>query len=219
MRLNKRASILTLGLFICCFIAAALLIERPLYLSNRNTKKIAAFAVRDNVSPFEKTGSALFTLPYLKKYYSAFDYYEAPNDFVMSSEVCPQMKKLLKTNDSLDVFILSHGNMFYQWFRSIDSASRKRIRLVYNTGCDNDSQYVHYANTAKYYVGHTGERSLSPVFYVYFLRRLLAQGQIEEATRLANEQTTGILNLVLDNADTIRASLGNYHLLKNKNKN
>jgi hypothetical protein len=219
MVINRKALFLTLIVFLFCISAVLWVIERPLWFKKTASARIAAIAVRDNVSPLEKRGSALFTIPYLEKYYSAFDYYEASYDWITPREFCPRAEKLLRTNDSLDVFILSHGNLFYQWFDHLDTTLRKKIRMVYNTGCNNDSQCVIYKNySATCYVGHTGEKSLSPVFYFYFLRRLFTEKTIEKATGSANRRTNRVLSFIISNPDTVRGSLGNYHLLRSGKK-
>ncbi len=215
--INRKAFLITAAILLGCVSIVLWGIEWPLLFHEKSSNKIAAIAVRDNVSALEKRGSALFTIPYLQKFYSEYDYYEAKNDWITAGEFCPRAEKLLKENDSLDVFILSHGNLFYQWFRHLDTNLRKKIRLVYNTGCNNDSQSVVYKDySAKYYVGHKGENSISPVFYFYFLRRLFSENSIGAATRSANQQTESVLSALISNADTISGSLGNYHLLNEK---
>lgn len=210
-----RPLLCTLALLLAAITLVSVVIERPLAFTAHRAEKIAAIALRDNVSPFEKRGSALFTIPYLKKFYGRFTYLEAEQDWVTPGEFCPHAEKLLQQSDSLDVFILSHGNVFYEWFSHMDTALRKRVRLVYNTGCNNDSQCVAYKKRdARFYVGHTGENSLSPVFYVYFLRRLFWSKNIPAAVEAANSRTERVLSMFISDKDTIRGSTGNYHDLR-----
>ena len=214
--MNKKALILTFLFFIISLFVVFLLTDFPLSFSKSfRTKKISAIAIRDNVSAFEKRGSALFTIPYLKKYYFDFTYVEAKHNWIGAADFRRPAEKLLEKCDSLDVYILSHGNYFYQWFYGMDSSLRKKIRLVYNTGCDNDSQYVMYKEQmVSYYVGHTGEKSLSPIFYVYFLRRMFSENSIESIVRESNVSTENKLRLFISDEDTINGSLGVFHDLR-----
>lgn len=213
--MNWRALIKTLLFFGAGLFLLFSYIERPLLLSPVSGSRISAIAVRDNVSAFEKRGSALFTLPYLEKFYYDFDYIESATDWITPSQVRPSMERLLNKSDSLDVYILSHGNKFYQWFSGMDTSLRKRIRLVYNTGCENDSQRLVYKNkNVRFYVGHSGQNSLSPVFYAYFLRRMFSERNVEQAARSANERSARILDFFINDRDTLLGSLGKFHDLR-----
>jgi hypothetical protein len=215
--MNYRAFAATLVFFMLTLLCVIYFSDRPLSFSSVRHKKIAAIALRDNVSPLEKRGSALFTVPYLEKYYSDFNYLEAKNDWVTTREFKPYAEQLLKNADSLDVYILSHGNKFYEWFYSMDPEVTKKIRMVYNSGCENDSQCIEYKKFGiKYYVGHTGELSLSPVFYVYFLRRMFSESSVASAVEKSNLKTNFMLDFFISNRDTIKASEGNFHLLENE---
>jgi hypothetical protein len=212
MKLAVRPLLFTTGTFLLAAAIVIVFVERPLSFTSFKEKNFSAIAIRDNVSSFEKRGSALFTIPYLKKFYNDFYYLEANKDWIPAREFVPYAEKLLQHSDSLDVYILSHGNLFYQWFYSMDSVSRKKIRLVYNTGCANDSQCVVYRDFGiKNYVGHSGENSLSPVFYIYFLRRMFTTTDLKNVVSRSNERTEKVLNYFISDADTISGSLGNWH--------
>lgn len=212
-----RPLMLTGSFLLAAMLCVFVLTDWPrIFSSERYTqKKISAIAIRDNVSNLEKRGSALFTIPYLQKNYFKYNYLEAKHDWISAREFCPYAEELLKNSDSLDVYILSHGNVFYEWFYQMDTSLLKRIRLVYNTGCNNDSQYVCYKGfQVSHYVGHTGENSISPLFYFYFLRRMCGRESICASVESSNEPAQKILSLIFSHKDSIAASLGNYHDLR-----
>jgi hypothetical protein len=67
---------------------------------------------------------------------------------------------------------------------------------VYDTGCGDAAQAEEWlALGADAHVGHPGT-SLSPIFYVFFLRRWLAGWRLDDAVIDANRKTEGRIRLV-----------------------
>jgi hypothetical protein len=163
----------------------------------------AALAMRDDVTPFQKWGSRNFTANYLERYYDAAWYFTQT-----STDDCRQQFRLalaeaLAHYRAVDLFLLAHSNTFVTWVAGLPPALRRRLRLVYNTGCGDLGQgplWLHLG--AKAYVGHPGA-SASPVFYFYFLRRWTRGRRLGEVLDEAN----GLMDAALQRAELL--SLGN----------
>lgn len=164
-------------------------IESPILLfSSAKKTSYAALAIRDNVVPFQKFGSRLFTLPYLTVSYNEVVYLTEYAKDEKHDEFVRELEKLLEKNVAVDVFFLAHANHYYKWVSELDSGQRKKIRLVYNTGCSGADQNDLWLNLGiKSYVAHRSNESISPVFYFYFLRRWCVGYELSEAVAEANK--------------------------------
>lgn len=157
----------------------------------------AAIAVRDDVPLYQKTATRLFTKPYLKNLYDDFIYLEEIDTGVQRQKFVTGLSCLLRVYDSVDVYLLAHGNHMVKWLDEIGAAYRKRIRLVYNCGCNNARQHVEWRRLGvKYYLAHTGERSLSPVFFYFFIRRMANGTPFNKSIRYANRHTRILLRAI-----------------------
>ena len=82
--------------------------------------------------------------------------------------------------------------------RKVPAELRRKLRLVYNTGCRDLSQKDEWLGLgARAYVGHVG-LSESPVFYVYFLRRWLRGATLDDAIARSNARTEAFLGAGLE---------------------
>lgn len=147
----------------------------------------AAVALRDHVIPFQKWGTKLFTLPHLEESYDRVYYLTQETFGDKREELAAAVADALATHDHVDLFLLAHGNRFVDWLDGIDPVARQKLRLVYNTGCGGADQGEDWiALGADAYVGHPALQSLSPVFYVFFLRRWVRGHGLADAVDAAN---------------------------------
>jgi hypothetical protein len=177
------ALLLLLSVFLIIWLT-----EKPVFLFSKHPEtKYAAIAIRDHVSSFEKFGTRLFTWPDLARSYHEVIYLTEYSRHEKQNEFVKGLDELLTTHEHVDVFLLAHANEYYRWVLQIDSTKRKKIRMVYNTGCSGASQKDIWLDLgAQSYVGHTSGESISPVFYFYFLRRWCAGERLSEAVVHAN---------------------------------
>lgn len=179
------------------------------HMSVHTNKNIAVVALRDNVSSFEKFGTSIFTLPYLEKYYDEVCYLTQAyrGDKKEAFKEC--LSHLLDQYAAVDIFLLAHSNSFYEWVGEIDPEKRKKIRLVYNTGCGDSGQSPQWLSFGvKAYVAHEGAQSISPIFYVHFLPRWGENFSLEEAVHEANKmivKTPGFKKEMLEKSTAIIA--------------
>jgi len=155
----------------------------------------AAIAIRDHVIPFQKWGTRQFTWPYLAKYHDAAWYFTQSKKAKHALAFRERLEKALERYEAVDLFLLAHGNHYYQWVQGIPWYKRQRLRLVYNTGCKDLWQrrlWIHLG--AKAYISHPGV-SASPIFYVYFLRRWVLGFRIPEAMAISNRSMETILHI------------------------
>jgi len=146
----------------------------------------AALAIRDNVTTFQKWGSMVFTLRYLTRYYDKAWYYTQSGADDKKKAFLAALDHALRHYRAVDLFILAHSNKYIAWTESLPEEHRRRLRLVYNTGCHNLPQGEQWLDLgAKIYVGHPGV-STSPVFYFYFLRRWTHGYTIRQAVEESN---------------------------------
>ena len=202
--LSQGAALGTTGsLLLVCFAAVAHFAERPLLARpiRDGAQRRAAFAIRDVVIPFQQWGSRAFTLPNLESVYGTVEYVTLRwGTQARGDEIAARIGALLKTHDAVDLFLLAHSNDFVSWVRWVPDDLRRRLRLVYNTGCNDLNQKAEWlALGARAYVGHVG-LSESPVFYVYFLRRWMRGTALDEAVAQANAGTEAFLGLGLEGA-------------------
>lgn len=155
----------------------------------------AALAIRDDVTPFQKWGTRTFTYGQLAANYDRVDYFTQGFDDPKSVEFVAALEAALRGYDVVDVFLLAHSNSYVAWLNSIAPELRRKIRLVYNTGCWGGGQGQSWIEAgADAYVGHVG-RSESPIFYVYFLRHWIRGVTIDKAVRESNDATYDVLAL------------------------
>lgn len=157
----------------------------------------AAVAIRDHVIPFQKWGTKLFTLPHLEDGYDKVYYLTQDGYGDKRVELAAAVEEACRRYDQVDIFLLAHGNRFVDWIAGVDPALRRKIRLVYNTGCGGASQAEMWlAAGADAYVGHPALHSLSPAFYFYFLRRWVRGYPLAEAVADANAAAARVLDWV-----------------------
>jgi hypothetical protein len=96
----------------------------------------------------------------------------------------------------VDLFLTVHGSGFVFWFQELPPDLTRRLRLVYSTGCGDFWQAQAWLRMgADAFVGHPGQMSASPVFYVYFLRRWVRGHPLDQAVGEANEKAGARLML------------------------
>lgn len=190
-------------LLLLCFSAVARFAEQPLLARpiREGSQRRAAFAIRDLVIPFQQWGSRAFTLPNLESVYGTVEYVTLRSrDEARGDEVAARIGGLLKSHDAVDLFLLAHSNDFVSWVRRVPDDLRRKLRLVYNTGCNDLIQKDEWLRLgARAYVGHVG-LSESPVFYVYFLRRWMRGAALDEVVAQSNARTEAFLGLGLEGA-------------------
>jgi hypothetical protein len=167
----------------------------------------AAVAVRDFVPRFEQWGTREFTVPYLEKHYERTYYLTFPDRAGEMPKFANAVEEALSEADGVDLFLLSHSNEFAAGVARIDADRRTRLRMVYNCGCGNAEQGPTWLKLgAKAYIGHVGERSQSPVFYVYFLRDWVGGVAVGEAVANANADAGWVFDRVYPNPAAVRAA-------------
>src|SRR5690606_20863328 len=95
----------------------------------------AAVALRDHVIPFQKWGTKLFTLPHLEEGYDRVYSLTQAYRGDQREELIRALDDALRTHDQVDLFLLAHTSELFTWTGSLDPALRRKLRLVYNTGC------------------------------------------------------------------------------------
>lgn len=146
----------------------------------------AALAIRDNVTPFQKWGTKLFTQDYLDRYYDASWYFTQRKKGALKEEFVACLDEALERYPNVDLFLLAHTNEYIDWVAALPAERRAHLRLVYNTGCHNLPQGPRWLELgAKVFVGHPGQ-SWSSMFYVYFLRDWTRGATVQEAMDASN---------------------------------
>jgi hypothetical protein len=173
---------------VCWFGDLPLADERP--APGARLERRAAVALRDHVNPFFKHGSKLFTLPILERSYDEVAYFTQYSHYDQLPELVQRLRELLRRNDHVDIFLLVHGSKPYVlWLDGIEPELRAKVRLVYNTGCGDARQANDWLERgAAAYVSHPGRLSISPLFYVYFLRRWVRGRSLGSAVEESNER-------------------------------
>ena len=192
---KKAAATITTAILLATNLAAMALTDFSFVKGkSKKTYSTAAIAVRDDVVTWQKTATKLFTKPYLKKLYEDFIYLEEKNITSQEEKFVYGLTQLLISHDSVDVYLLAHGNSMIEWVQRIESNLTKKIRLVYNCGCDNARQNAGWKSLGvKYYLAHKGGKSLSPVFYYFFIRRRVDGRSLEKSITAANRHTRLLL--------------------------
>ena len=148
----------------------------------------AAVALRDDVIPFQKWGTELFTVPHLRAAYDQVYYLTQRTPGDQHQALVNDLTRALRGHEQVDLFLLAHGNRFIDWVAEVPPELRHKLRLVYNTGCANAYQGEEWlALGAEAYVGHPSPHSMSPAFYFYFLRRWVRGWSLGQAVEAANQ--------------------------------
>ncbi|MCB9546108.1 MAG: hypothetical protein H6706_09680 [Myxococcales bacterium] len=154
----------------------------------------AAVAWRDHEIPFFQWGTQLYTLPLLRGVYAEVAYVteRTPAD---RDRLVRATEDLLRRYEAVDVFLAVHGGRTLPHvFRQIDPSLRRHLRLVYSTGCADAVFGERWLELgAQAFVGHRGRLSISPIFFVYFLRRWSEGRTLAEAVVAANAQAANRL--------------------------
>lgn len=206
-KLRASAITILLPLSLCALLMLAA--ERPLWRFGprpaSGSPRRAAVALRDNVIPFQKWGTRVFTLPYLERYYDAAFYFTESSDDTAHQAFIASLTQALSEYDSVDVYLLAHSNYYIDWVATIDPSLRSRLRLVYNTGCYDAAQAEAWLQLgARTAVAHPGI-SDSPVFYFYFLRRWTLGAPLDQAVAASNARMRESFELLSI------ATLGQFH--------
>jgi hypothetical protein len=182
----------TLGLtFFSYFLVTAC---TDVVLTPASSSESAAIAIRDEAPGYEQWGTEHFTTPYLNRY-RQFWYFNQTGRGSRKKEFLNALRFALNKYEHVDLFLLAHTNTYYRWVKEIKPALRKKIRLVYNSGCDNLDQGQQWLKMGvQTYVGHPG-RSASPLFYFYFLRRWTHGASVHEAVAASNSGMGKLLDI------------------------
>lgn len=193
---KSKAAIISVLLPCAAYAAVVALTDRPFPgPAAAGRERRAAVAIRDNVTPFQKWGSRLFTLPWLRRHYDAAWYLTQSAADNRKAAFLACLDEALARHAEVDVFLLAHDNRFVRWVAELPRERTRRIRLVYNTGCRDLRQGPVWLNLgAAAYVGHPG-RSASPVFYFFFLRRWTGDRPLGEAMEESNRRMRSTLDL------------------------
>lgn len=164
-------------------------VERPFLRASdpSGREQRAAVAIRDDVIAFQKWGSRAFSEPYLDRYYGSVVYLTQTDPYDKRTEFQAAIVAAAANHEHVDLFLLAHSNRFINWVRDLPLETRSKLRLVYNTGCDDATQGINWLSVgARAYVAHKGV-SMSPVFYVYFLRRWTMGASVSDSMANSNE--------------------------------
>lgn len=211
-----RKKIISLALTVLIFIIASLFLffitDFPLQAGKKSGLKIktAAIAIRDNVIPFQKFGTQLFTCPYLEKHYDTLFYFTQYSQGDKQEKFIRSLEYALANYDQTDMYLLAHSNNYYSWLSEIDTALIHKIRMVYNTGCSNAYQADEWLNAGvSAYVAHTGKSSMSPVFYFYFLRYWTQDGSLLQVVEKSNDATKKFIRMAgyISMSDSLSVSI------------
>lgn len=176
-------------------------VERPLGrdLAPLGDTSRGAFVFRDNVAGWEKLGSKLLALGQLRPAYDELVYVtqRADRRKFDHTELIDPLRGLLERHPVIDVFLFAHGNSFiYTIETHIPEHLRRKIRLVYNTGCNCADQGEYWLRLgADSYIGHPG-RSASSYFCLYFIRRWVRGWSVEAAVDDSNRRAKTRIELM-----------------------
>lgn len=150
-------------------------------------KRKAAVAIRDHVPGYQKVFTMQYTVPRLREAYDGYWYLTATEDDSKREEFLDALRHATTEYRVVDVFLLAHSNRYIDWIATLPEEQRRRIRLVYDTGCGDVSQARDWLSLGvRSFVGH-GDHNVAPVFYSSFLPAWLAGLSLEEAVAIANE--------------------------------
>lgn len=157
---------------------------------------VAAIAIRDQVPAYQKNATKYFSRRWLEKGYHRVAYIDN-KDLIQQRELfISNLADLSDRFDSLDIFLLAHTNRIVDWVKTVDTKVRRKIRLVYNSGCLSYGQKLEWERLGvKYYLAHAGSYSLSPVFYFFFLKRWISGHPLQQSVVSANKSVGHLLKL------------------------
>ncbi len=173
----------------------------------------AAIAFRDDVPGYQKLASQKYALHYLEKTYESVEYVEANATDDGQVRLLAAITTAAGKHDTVDLFLLSHGNHYDSWADALPAPVRSKLRLVYNTGAGNARQGSAWLTLgAKAYVGHPGG-NVAPLFLTYFLPRWVKGVDLRTAVDESNKETEGDLNGSLaKRVASVVDSMGGPHL-------
>lgn len=194
-RRSRRAPAVTAAVLVS-IITFIWRVERPFWRFDvgDGRERRAAVAIKGDDPAFAQWVAKVFTLPYLERYYARTYYVTELPDTDPQAAFVGGLQEALTQYETVDIFILAHSNHYEEWIAAIDPELRRKIRLVYNTGCGNVStapEWIEAGATTS--IAHPGE-SESPIFFFYFLRRWTLGENIDEAIADSN----GRLRRVID---------------------
>lgn len=147
----------------------------------------AALALRDDVPDYQKGFTAQFTVPRLRENYDAYWYFTQSRESDQRTAFIKALDQATRTYDTVDVFFLAHTNRFIDWVAVLPADQRRKIRLVYDTGCGDAKLASEWLDLGVHsFVGH-GDENIAPVFYVSFLPAWLDGVGADEAVARANK--------------------------------
>jgi hypothetical protein len=192
------AGVITLLLIVATSHLAAMVVDFSFLPKHRKEKFTnAVVAIRDNVPGYQKLATKLFSKPWFNRMYDGVSYLEEKDIVTQERKFKEAIIGSAKLYDSVDIFILAHGNRMVVWLYDIADSIKGKIRLVYNCGCDNYKQGdIWKGQGVKYYLAHNGKLSLSPVFYFFFLKRWTAGCDLESCIKTANAKASFVLRLI-----------------------
>ena len=162
-----------------------------------NVKKhpgTAAVAIRDHVPGYQKFFTAQYTQPRLEAAYERAWYFTASPSQPKHEEFVAALDEATRGFQTVDVFLLAHGNRYIDWVAELPPAQRARVRLVYDTGGGSAHNGPHWRELGvQAFVGHGGG-NIAPLFYVYFLPQWLRDVPLMTAVDDANKQTKAWLD-------------------------
>ncbi|OQC08176.1 MAG: hypothetical protein BWX80_00590 [Candidatus Hydrogenedentes bacterium ADurb.Bin101] len=188
---GKAGCAMALSLILPCLLYAAIVVSAgdrlfPCYKIPPGREHRAALAIRDDVIPFFKWGTLLFTKRHLRKFYGASWYFTQARRGDGEAEFVAALTEALEHYPAVDLYLLAHTNKYITWVEPLPETLRRRLRFVYNTGCHNKGQGEDWlALGADAYIGHPGE-SQSPFFYFFLLRHWLHGATLAEAMETGN---------------------------------
>lgn len=149
--------------------------------------KQAALALRDDVPDYQKGFTAQFTVPRLRENYDAYWYFTQSRESDVHRTFVDALKQATRDYDTVDVFFLAHTNRFIDWVAEIPADQRRKIRLVYDTGCGDEKLATEWLDLGVHsFIGH-GDENIAPIFYVSFLPAWLDGVGADEAVARANK--------------------------------
>jgi hypothetical protein len=154
----------------------------------------AAVALRDDVPGYQKFFTAQYTQPRLEAGYERAWYFTANPSQTRHDEVVSALDEATQRFETVDVFLLAHGNHYINWVAELPRDQRERIRLVYDTGGGSARDGQRWRNMGIHaFVGHPGG-NIAPLFYLYFLPAWLNDAPLRTAVDDANLKTKAWLD-------------------------
>lgn len=144
---------------------------------------------RDHVPGYQMVASREYTLSAFGTAWEHVDYLEATPTDDGEARLLDALRARAKTDTTIDVFFLSHGNAYDRWLGSLEAPVRQKLRLVYSTGAGGASQGPSMVRLGvRAYVGHPGG-NVAPLFYRAFLKRWVGGVSLRTAVDDGNAET------------------------------